>query len=545
MPTETIPLPLSGLNDNDPLMIDPQYSPDLQNVRLASNRIEKRPGMTFVTASPAIPARNILQASFTNIPSGQPASQFLRFGEEILHVLGGPDLTWTEIPIVGGPDPFPMETQERFSFANTLSGLFWVSWNQRIRFYDGSVASTLLNDFDVNMTGMVLLSFANRLILVRTRELGMDHPTRVRWCADGQITAWDPATNRGAGFLEVVESSLNPLTGGFVLGDKCFLTKEREILPLVSTGDFRSPLRVGGPVVPGIGMIAPHSWAAGEFFGFFLGPNSVYKFDGASIEDVGEGDNWGVKSFLAGRAEMREPPIRGRLQAVQGVLHARDTEYWLLLPPPFGSQETGAVVMIYDYRRKRWYKDVYDGHMVDCMAEFRPAELDLFVSITLGWVQGRDSILHEVTDGIHNATVLEDFTRFSDSTINGTDREPIDGYFETRDFYAKEFSAGQTVPSSTRMNGNCRVAFKGPPGEKAFVGVSTDMGETWSEQEVTVTASGTAQAWFIRPFQTVRFRFRHHEMDENPGLGHRADPVIWRGGISYDWKPAGVVIQNA
>lgn len=526
MPVQVLNLPIEGLNTLDPLSIQPTHSPNLQNVRLEFDNFRKRPGISKWRANFA--GRNLYEAGFPD----RLASQLLMFDENLLYMWSPVFADWESVDPGAILGIYVMSQDERFSIINTIGQVFWTSWNSQIRRYDGTNAAILVNDLDLSMTALALLSFADRIIAVRTREFNVPHPSRVRWCSNGEPTKWNEALNDGCGFLEIVENTNFPLTGGMVINNRCFITKEREIVELIfdpsPSRTFRQETRQQG-----IGMIAPHSWGSGDYFGFFLGPDSVYSWDGSSVKEIGRP----VKKELFENLNMSHTVLTSSLQSIQGQVFARSSEYWLLMPD--------GRVFIYDYRRDRWFRDDYENlGSINCMCELRPSELRL--------LPGPDPNIEDLIEHdtmMLNATValpffggtldvpctyVQDSTRFSDQTADAGsvdgDRLQFEVYFETRDVFGLDFQGGGAQSSVRKWNSLQRVEFKTDPGARIAVGASSDLGETWTETEVVAGRDGTAIAHFIFPFQTCRFRLRSKSANERFRV---------RGAVAYAWKPAG------
>src|SRR5713101_146571 len=309
MPSTAITYPLGGLDDREPTVIEAARSPDLRNVRTVRERVVAGPGSALWATAPAA----VLPRTFAQVEFLAGAQQELMFTQTQVYKWGG--ASWT---LLGG-GPYTGAASARFSAVATQDRVCWSNGVDNIKVYDGTAAPTQL----VAIAAPTLLAFNNRVLALNPTEVDGLHNARVRWSVNGVITEW---TGLGSGFLEVIQTGDAPLTGGFVLGNQCMLTKERELIELVATGDAASPFaeassRGGGAHVAGTGMIARYSPGLAEYLVFFLGPDDVYAWDGASLVPVGTRVYKTITSLVDYTA----------LTKVQGGVHTTDSEYWLLV----------------------------------------------------------------------------------------------------------------------------------------------------------------------------------------------------------------------
>jgi hypothetical protein len=404
------------------------------------------------------------------------------------------------------------------SVANYLGSVYITSEDCDINVYDGLTYNVLATDFGTALRGRVILTFNNRLVLVKTAENASFFPQRVRWCANGQVTNWDPALTDGAGFLEVVENSSFPLTSGITMNGRCFLTKEREIIELLPTGNstpaFRHEVRVTG-----IGTIFPYSWGVAEYFAFFVGPDSVYRWDGSNHQDIGQP----IRKTLF---EQIGPYSPGSTVRFIGTVCHSTSEYFLTTRP---DDLTEGLVFIYDYKRDRWYTDKYPNK-VRAICEYRPVfDDETFTS--------QDVVVFSNDESGEEAgtTFLDSTVTIGDRTFDQLDPVPIFTSFETKDYLAFAFTSEGKRPALDAVNILHRVMLQTKsPGQDFFVEVSTDEGVSWSSVQVTANEFGIIMGDFVLPFQTIRFRIR----------SAMARFFYVRGVMSYDWKPGGASVRG-
>ncbi len=368
---------------------------------------------------------------------------------------------------------------QRFSIANGTDSAFgavaaWSQGTDNIRAYDGTAFSGLITS-GTNHAARVVLPFNNRIVSVRPFFGGIDHKTQVRWSVNGTFNDWSGA---GSGVLEVVQTSNQALTGGFVLGSRCYLTRAREIIELIATGSL-SPVFIPEVRVSGVGCIATHSVAMGDIYAFWLGPDEIYQWDGAQLQAVG-GRTYNTITQLVNYEN---------LDQIQGVVYTPDSQYWLVVPP---------YVFVYDYRRQIWdWDDVRSFEAIGILSvqDLITADLNHSEFVVIG-----DSAVQTIR-------VDPDVLTYLDA--------PIDSYFETKDFLpvTQLGSRGNysTELAYDKYNTLWRVWFRGRPGERVEVACSTDKGVTYpsvNTQIVTVNAQGVGIYFSDVPWGVIRLRFR-------------------------------------
>lgn len=401
-------------------------------------------------------------------------------------VTGLPRLDPTGEVYTGGPDP-------RFSVVNTTgtSGAI-AAWSQgvdNIRQWDGLSFSNLVK-VGTNIAARVLLAFNNRVIAIRPFFGGVDHITQIRWPANGDPNDWSGV---GSGALEVVESSNAPLVSGVVLGGRCFVMREKELIEVVATGSL-TPVFETVTRIPGMGCLAAYSVAAGEYFAFWLGPDDVFQWDGSTLTAVG-GD---IYNTLIQLIDYEAP------DTICGVVNTVDSEYWLLL-------STGDV-FIYDYRRDRWYRDTY--------ANIVAMGVILVGGLISGEVRSQ-RIIFGTTDG----RTLR--TSYTDRRFLGA---PVDSYVVTKDYTAEQLlKTGNARIDLWDLNSLREFRFQGLPGSVMEVGASVDLGSTWVTQSITVNSNGVGVAFFQLPFSQIRFRLRCFT----------ASTYEVRAGLGFDFEATG------
>lgn len=384
---------------------------------------------------------------------------------------------------------------QRFSIANTQGIAAWSQGTDNIRQWDGTSFSALITS-GTDHAARAVLAFADRIVSVRPYFAGADHPTQIRWSISGNVNDW---SGTGSGALEIIETSQDPLVTGFVLGDRAFLAKRRELIELIWTGTL-SPVFGTLPRVRGMGILAPHSVGLAEQVAFWLGPDDIYMFDGSTLTPVGERVYNTITSLIDYQ----------NLDQIQGAVYTPDSQYHLVVPP---------YKFIYDYRRDIWdWDDVQDFQAIGVYTVGEgtnfTADIDKSEFIVVG-------------DSAAQTTRVD----FQATSWLGA---PIDSYFETRDYTADDLAKaggalGRFSVTLWEMTSLREVRFQGPPGNLVEVGISLDRGTTWQTTNVTINQFGVGVAWFQVSFSMIRFRFRDFGTDS----------YEIRGSWGYDLEESG------
>lgn len=373
------------------------------------------------------------------------------------------------------PEVYTGSDTDRFSIVNTQAIAAWSQGVDNIRQWDGVSFSDLIT-VGTNHAARSLIAFADRIISIYPVEGATQFPTQIRWCVNGNVNDW---LNAGSGRLEIIETSQDPLVTGFVLGERAYLAKERELIELLWTGST-SPVFGTQPRVRGMGVLAPFSVALAEQFAFWLGPDDIYMWDGSTLTPVGDRVYNTIDALID----------YSNLDTIQGAVWTPDSLYLLVVPP---------YLFVYDYRRDIWYQD--DTTNFEAIGIFSvgtnfTADIDHSEFIVIG-----DSAVQTVR---------------LDQALTDYLGAPIDSYWTTKDYTAEELSGGAQrgfAVSLWNINSLREVRFQSNAGNIVEVGVSVDRGTTWQTTTVTVNSNGVGVAWFQLPFSQIRFRFRDYGTD--------------------------------
>jgi hypothetical protein len=370
---------------------------------------------------------------------------------------------------------------QRFSIANTQGIAAWSQGTDNIRQWDGTTFSNLVTAGTPFPT-KYLIAFDDRIVAGYPTISGIAEPTQIKWSVNGNVNNW---TGVGSGALELIETNQEPITGMFVLGDRAYVGKRHQLIEIIATGTL-SPVFGTAPRVSGMGILAPFSIGLAEQVAFWLGPDDVYMWDGSTLTAVGERMYNTITQLID----------YDNLDTVQGWVYTPDSQYWLAVPP---------YIFVYDYRRDIWDWDDSQNFQAGNVLNVSTPPSTLFT----GDINKSQFIV------VGDPTCITTRVDFQATSWLGN---PIDSYFETKDYTAEEL-ARQTLGSGWRvtlwdLNSLREVRFQSAPGNIVECAVSLDRGQTWVDvQSVVVNQNGVGVAWFQRPFSQIRFRFRDFGTD--------------------------------
>lgn len=470
MPVHELPLPLKGVDRRDSIAIQNLNAADARAMRSRDGKLSKYGGTVRLGAANAFSGqtvRNFAQAYFTD-----GVERLYAIGDGLLREWDGS--SWVaNISGAGGRATVPTSQRGRFAVLNTLDKL-WINpgagaTSATIAYYDRAIGapsdllelssgSITTRGIGATLRSNAMVGFANRVILIHTWEGTTEYPTRIRWCRNGDGDVWVPGTNEsatppeniGAGLLEVIETSQQPLTGGFVLGERCYLTKHSEILELIATGGVNPTFRVESRI-PGIGMAGPFMVACVGHVAYFLGSDyNFYAYDGSSIRVIGEQVRAAIRSdydFVSANKIHRT------------VVHALPSRNEIILCDVF----TGSVQLVYDIVADAWWRDQHSMSVFD-IARGSSAVLGP------GSAARQDFLL------LYNDTSKTAF--YADDDANDRNGETFEAYIETKDITTRRRSRndeeGQQRPDL--MNLLHEIMFRADASRSVEVGVSLNEG---------------------------------------------------------------------
>lgn len=520
MPNEAVPVPLAEDN-REPTMLPVDAGQQLINVRSWRGGVQKAGGLRRTGAIAALSAapRNFFECVF---PDG--TRQVIALSAGVFQVWNG--TAWgSNLSGAAGRAVIPTPSNERFSIVNTLGKVYIAAGgNNDIIVYDPTIAVppgdliTLTSGLEPtpnNLSCRVILGYGDRLVLVRTMEDNVDQPTTIRWNAldPGPSGGFDTALS-GADIRDVGETSSEPLTGGFVIGERGFLTKAHEILELIPTENPQAVFAIESRI-SGTGLISPYSVAVAQNTAFFVGTDNVYMFDGNQIRAIGDPiiDQLGILFGSPGATQLR--PL--------SAIFPRFGEYHLL---PY---ITGHQGFVYDYLRDRWYE-----------RDWRPPDTNEFGPTAIGIISGDlySGLINPGTQSliVNGSSTAATTTFVEDEDINArteysTTTNQMRCTVQTRQIFPKRRGfRGVVEPAAVdKLNILWEVSFKSAASITVTVTATDANGDTQS-QAVTTDAGGRGKAFFNFPWQCVDFTFESTSTSDFQLVGV----------IGYRWSEGGI-----
>jgi len=201
--------------------------------------------------------------------------------------------------------------------------------------------------------------FNNRVFVMNQQDFRM----RIQWSMRSNYTNWgtvpDADGNPTGGWLDLYDGpTVEPLTGGRVLGDRLVVYRKSSITDIVATGDDVSPFLPEGKSY-GIGLLAPYTLqSVGQFHIFLANDYNVYMWDGSRLTPIGTP----IHNYL--RQGLGLTPLDRSPYSIFGAVFPAFKEYWLVIPysndPTLPANET-TMVLVYDYLRDTWTRDSIKG----------------------------------------------------------------------------------------------------------------------------------------------------------------------------------------
>lgn len=168
---------------------------------------------------------------------------------------------------------------------NWVDNMFVSNNLDRIKRFDGSSFNDVTMDIDGGGandidTSLMIFSYKQRLVLLRTRENGSLYPQRARWCVAGDWSDW---TNDGY----VDAPTLDWIMSASFLGDDLVIFFERSIWTLKYTGNVDLPF-VWKKLVTTEGAYATFSMTSFANELIALGPTGLISTDGFDVTRIEE-----------------------------------------------------------------------------------------------------------------------------------------------------------------------------------------------------------------------------------------------------------------
>lgn len=341
IPVATKGLYTSNVSDTLP----PEYSPWCQNIRFRFGQIVRAPGRSIVldTQAQTILDYFIFVNATGTVAFGALEAQPGTVNSWVAGYDGPTKILGPEVAITPAHSSIP---NGRFSWAGGEDRVFVVR-NSKVTALNVSMSGTTSSYTPTTLGSpdgcRFVEYFANRVFTMN--QLG--GMMRVQWSARANYSDWAVAAGRG-GWIDLYDGNTEPLTGGKVLNDRIVIYRNSSITDLVQTGDDTSPFLPQGRVY-GIGLMAPFSLAsAGQFHIFLANDYNVYVWDGIKLNPIGSS----VHNYI--RQALNMQFLDYNHLSVFASMFFGYKEYWLVIP----QLDNNHVVLIYDYQRDTWTRDV-------------------------------------------------------------------------------------------------------------------------------------------------------------------------------------------
>jgi len=339
------PFPTQGLYTAAlPDTLGPEMSPWCQNVRFRFGQVMRTPGRSVVLDTRVNTLLDFFH--YTNAIGNE--------GYGSLEATGGNNAF----------APYNAGTN-RFGTAVALPAV-WSGWGQsrfswaggedRVFVVRNSVPAAI--NFDGTTWSMAQLTapaarfieyFSNRVFIANLYGARM----RVQWATRANYNDW--VVQQGhSGWLDLYDGpEIEEITGAKVLNDRLVVYRRSSITDISATGDDVTPFLPQGRVY-GLGCMAPFSLAsAGQFHIFLANDFNVYVWDGVKLTAIGTP----IHNYIRQILDLTK--IDKAIDAPFGITFMGYKEYWLVLPTTLSGE--GTVVLIYDYLRDTWTRDVLPG----------------------------------------------------------------------------------------------------------------------------------------------------------------------------------------
>jgi hypothetical protein len=135
---------------------------------------------------------------------------------------------------------------------------------------------------------------AARMLMLSTIEGigpsgGASFPQRIRWCASGMPSIWDPNVNIGAGYVDLLEVP-DTISGFLAIGDKTgFVFRTNGISEMTAVSDGILPFDFNHLWASdrGIGNVLPFSISGYGPLGMFISADDIYNISVGGFKNVG------------------------------------------------------------------------------------------------------------------------------------------------------------------------------------------------------------------------------------------------------------------
>lgn len=492
-PKEIPVLPYKGglVKDVPAFELSDNESPFMNNFRVESGRILKRPGITQVgTDDVGVPVMGLANAFWRD-------STYRTFAlvADKLYYLNTSANTWDEISAAAGAgltgstsQPFSMVVwpeSDRFLFSQGKDVVQY--------FAKGGSAYDRLDATNCPAAELLVV-FNRRLNLFVTNESSDIKAQRHRYCVSGNITDW---TGVGSGYRDLSDNEEVIYNAKRILG-ALFVYKEKSISRITATGSSLTPFQYDQAWATGRGLLARKSLASRGDGHYGIFTDGVFFYNGSQFEPVARG-----KVELA----LMRSVNSAKLPMVASYYNPDFGEYQLAIPA--GSYSYPNEVWAYNEREKQWSYLTYSSRYPVSFGEYIAS-----TSPTIDELSGTiDSLTWPIDFPYYLSPAGGMLIGFSSGVIGKIGAlaandvsTPIQLEWQSRDFVIDK-------PNRLAAMSGLGIVYEDWGLASITVESSTDGGVTWENQKVVnIGTSGAdgktkfARTWFTTTGQKVRFR---------------------------------------
>lgn len=446
------PVPIKGLYTSAVAdSLGPEYTPWCQNVRFRFGQILKCPGRSVPLQSRA-PKWLMDFARHTDAAGVQTI-----FGLEASNLADGAAVPYNPATRTFGTSlvlPQPAQLNRRFNWTQGEEQLLVVRGSKINAIH--SAAGVFSVEAVDSPVGQFIEYFKNHVMLTNIQG----NANRIQWSARAQYNDWATTTGHG-GFLDLYDGVVEEITNAKILGDRFVVYRNSSITDIAATGDDTNPFLPEGRVY-GIGCMAPWTLVNVGQFHIFLGNDyNMYAWDGVNLNPIGTPIHSYIRQLYdsAMLSNWTTTPFAAAFMSFK--------EYWLVISQQGSSQY---VVLIYDYLRDTWSRDVF-SNLYALFEQMLPGAVGTAGYNPVGFPLNYPTLMGSMNNDYFMIDERIDGNRYGRPADGG-----IDMWVDTPDmFYSKE-----TLENATLQRVMVSEGQPHSPTEPAYqLQVSIDRGNTF------------------------------------------------------------------
>lgn len=475
--------------------IPPGASPDMLNVCIRQNRLEKRPGYAQHTAGNSAIGTRVMgifsaddESGNTHLYAVHPTGLAkYNTGTKVWDACTGSALT-------GG-------NERRFTFAVSQNSVVFCQGVDQVNRIPFNTTYAILN---ANCPPARFLErFADRLYIAYTVEGGNPKPFRVKRPVASDHTDW---TGVGSGFNELTETPYF-IKNILKLGQELAIYTEKSIWMAFRLGQAATPAGFRLAVAD-IGLYSPYCVSGYVDHHFFKGNDNFYRFDGSKTEEIGTP----IRDIVFGDLSLNY------LHMNFSVAHVGDQEWINFICT--GTSQVPDTAWVYNWKRNVWYPWSVSGPLSGCIHK-------LSTSLTIDELIGTiDQQNYEIDSLPLQSSLPSLLTGHSDGKIyiwssfySSDDGTAISCRWTSKDFISEDLDESQTGKEITLRTIHVDYVPQAMAATLSFA-YSVDGGVNWVTAGNVTLAAGTSAGLSTASLHRqvtgnrIRFRFTHSSASE-------------------------------